>query len=166
MFDITRHHTSSYHPQTNSTCERLNSTLAQTLRMYCDKELTNWPQFLPSVMMAFKMSSATESTSLSPFHMVFGKEMSLPVDTALVPKHTMAPDAKPHFDELLERLKIAKEIALSNVKDAQSKSKERFDKKHKVPTYDLHDRSCYSVPKYLLGFLLNCSLDMKVLLHH
>ena len=127
MFDITHHHSSSYHPQTNSTCERLNSTLAQTLRMYCNKDQTNWPQFLPCVMMAFRMSPATESTTLSPFHMVFGKEMNLPVDTALVPKHTMAPDAKAHFEELIERLKMAKEIALSNVKESQAKSKERFD---------------------------------------
>ena len=99
--------------------------------------------------MAFRMSPATESISLSPFHMVFGKEMNLPVDTALVPKHTMNPDAKAHFDELLERLKIAKEIALSNVKDSQAKSKERFDKKSKVPTFDLHDRAllqCSKVP--------------------
>ena len=36
LFDITRHHTSSYHPQTNSTVERLNSTIAQSLRIYAD----------------------------------------------------------------------------------------------------------------------------------
>ena len=34
MFDITRHHNSAYHHCTNSSCERLNSTLAQTLRAY------------------------------------------------------------------------------------------------------------------------------------
>ena len=151
MFDITRHHSSSYHPQMNSTCERLNSTLAQTLRMYCNKEQTNWPQFLPSVMMAFRMSPATESTTLSPFHMVFGKEMNLPVDTALVPKHTMAPDAKAHFEELIERLKMAKEIALSNVKESQAKSKERFDKKSKEPTFDLHDRVLLRISKIETG---------------
>ena len=52
--------------------------------------------------MAFRMSPATESTTLYPFHMVFGKEMNLPVDTALVPKHSTSPDAKAHFEELLE----------------------------------------------------------------
>ena len=36
-------------------------------------------------MMAFRMSPATESISLSIFHMVFGREMNMPVDTALVP---------------------------------------------------------------------------------
>ena len=98
LFDITRHHTSSYHPQTNSVCERLNSTLAQTLRMYCEKDQSNWPDLLPSVMMSFRVSPATESISLSPFHMVFGKEMTLPVDTALVPKHTMTQDSKQYFE--------------------------------------------------------------------
>lgn len=71
--------------QTNSTYERHNSTLAQTLRMYWEKDQSNWPELLSSVMMSFRTSPATESISLSPFSMLFGKEMYLPVDTALVP---------------------------------------------------------------------------------
>ena len=35
FLQVTRHVTSSYHPQSNVTCERLNSTLAQSLRAYC-----------------------------------------------------------------------------------------------------------------------------------
>ena len=140
MFDITRHHTSSYHPQTNSTCERLNSTLAQTLRMYCEKDQSNWPDLLPSVMMSFRVSPATESISLSPFHMVFGREMTLPVDTALVPKNTMTPDARQYFEELLQRLKLAKDIAVSNMRSAQEKSKQYFDQKAKEPNFAVHDR--------------------------
>ena len=140
MFNITRHHTSSYHPQTNSACERRNSTLAQTLRMYCEKDQSNWPELLPSVMMSFRVSPATESISLSPFHMVFGKEMNLPVDTALIPKPTMAQDAKQYFEELLERLKMAKDIAISNMQLAQEKSKQYHDQKAKEPDFALHDR--------------------------
>ena len=37
LFNVTRHHTSSYHPQSNVACERLNLTLAQSLRAYCSK---------------------------------------------------------------------------------------------------------------------------------
>ena len=37
LFNVTRHHTSSYHPQSNVACERLNSTIAQSLRAYCSK---------------------------------------------------------------------------------------------------------------------------------
>jgi hypothetical protein len=58
-------------------CERLNSTLAQSLRAYCSKEQENWSRILPSVMMAFRMSP-TQSTQFSPYYMLFGKEMPLP----------------------------------------------------------------------------------------
>lgn len=151
MFDITRHKTSSYHPQSNAVCERLNSTLAQTLRMYCEKDQSNWPELLPSVMMSFRISPATESIALSPYHMVFGREMSLPVDTALVPKHTMSLDAKHHFEELIERLKMAKDIAVSNMKAAQEKFKNYHDQKAKIPEFALHDRVLLRVSKVPTG---------------
>jgi hypothetical protein len=44
------------HFGSNFACERLNSTLAQSLRVYCSKEQENWSRILPSVMMAFRMS--------------------------------------------------------------------------------------------------------------
>ncbi|CAC5404335.1 Retrovirus-related Pol polyprotein from transposon 297,Retrovirus-related Pol polyprotein from transposon opus,Retrovirus-related Pol polyprotein from transposon 17.6 [Mytilus coruscus] len=40
MLNITRHHTSSYHPQTNGLVERTNSTLIQAVRAYSDKTRT------------------------------------------------------------------------------------------------------------------------------
>ena len=108
--------------------------------MYCEKDQSNWPELLPSVMMSFRVSLATEPISLSPFHMVFGKEMNLPVDTALIPKPTMSQDAKQYFEELLERLKMAKDIAISNMQLAQAKSKQYHDQKAKEPDFALHDR--------------------------
>jgi hypothetical protein len=49
---------------------------------------------LPSVMMAFRMSPSTQSTQFSPYYMLFGKEMPLPIDTALIPEEIIdqAPD--------------------------------------------------------------------------
>ena len=145
MFDITRHKTSSYHPQSNAVCERLNSTFAQTLRMYCEKDQSNWPELLPSVMMSFRISPATESIALSPYRMVFGREMNL------VPKHTMSLDAKHHFEELIERLKMAKDIAVSNMKAAQEKLKNYHDQKAKIPEFALHDRVLLRVSKVPTG---------------
>lgn len=42
IFQVTRHFTSSYHPQTNATCERMNSTIAQCLHTYVNQHQTNW----------------------------------------------------------------------------------------------------------------------------
>lgn len=51
IFEITRHKTSSYHPQTNSACERQNSVIAQSLRTFCESHPEQWPNYLPSVIM-------------------------------------------------------------------------------------------------------------------
>ena len=89
LFEIKRFHTSSYHPQTNGTVERAKSTLLQALRSYISKDQGNWPKLLPSIMMAFRSMPNTESTGYSPYEMVFGETMNLPIDTSLIPKQTL-----------------------------------------------------------------------------
>lgn len=122
LFDITRHHTSSYHPQTNSTVERLNSTIAQSLRMYANAH-SSWPKLLPGIVMAFRMSPATQSTQYSPYELVFEKKMRLPIDTSLTPNTTMSKDFKSHLEDLIAKLKLIRENAASNMQKAQDKQK-------------------------------------------
>jgi transposase InsO family protein len=43
IFEVKHHYTSAYHPQTNATCERTNSTIEQSIRAYIDEEQNNWP---------------------------------------------------------------------------------------------------------------------------
>ena len=138
MFDGTCHHCSSYHPKTNLACERINSTMAQTLHAYVDKDQKNWVDFLPAAMMAFRSSPAS-GTGLSPFHLLFGKEMNLPIDTSLIPKTTLGLDAQHYFEQLLERLKAAKEIAGTNIRIVQEKSKQRHDVQAKDPGLKVGD---------------------------
>ena len=148
LFNVTRHHTSSYHPQSNSTCERMNSTIAQTLRTYCGNE--NWPKLLPSVMMAMRMTPNTESTGFSPFKMIFGKEMNIPFDVAMQPKDNIGKSAQEHVNELIDQLKMVQKIAKCNVDKAQEKGKTYYDKKARKPQFKVGDRvllQCMKVPK-------------------
>ncbi|KAK3084156.1 hypothetical protein FSP39_009188 [Pinctada imbricata] len=135
IFQVTRHFTSAYHPQTNSACERMNSTIAQCLRTYVNKDQTNWPSLLPGVMMALRMSPSTQTSGLSPYHLLFGKEMNLPFDTSLIPKDGLSKDAKSHVTGLMSHLKIVKDIATQNIKKAQVKQKEQYDKKTTTPNF-------------------------------
>ncbi|MCG8044300.1 MAG: DDE-type integrase/transposase/recombinase [Candidatus Thiodiazotropha taylori] len=139
MFQITRHYTSSYHPQTNATVERVNSTLTQTLRAYVNKEQSNWPSLLPSIMMAFRSSPCTESHQFTPFHLLFGKEMNLPIDTALIPKPSLGQNARQYFEELIQKLKVSQEIATKNMEAAKDQAKIRHDIKAEVPTFKRND---------------------------
>lgn len=80
----------------------MNSTIAQTLRTYCDKDQMNWSDRILSVMMALRMSPNTEFTGFSQFHMLFGKEMNLPFDIALQPKDNIGKSAKEYLEQLIE----------------------------------------------------------------
>jgi hypothetical protein len=82
LFQITRHHTSSYHPQSNSTVERVNASIGQALRTFCNKSQDDWDQYLPSIMMAFR-NAVSATTGFSPHYVLFGREMRTPLDTAL-----------------------------------------------------------------------------------
>ena len=102
IFDVTQHHTSAYHPSTNGMVERQNSTLAQSLRTYCGKEQTKWPELLPSIMMAFRKSPSMHSTEFSPYYLAFGTEMRLPFDVSLEPANHLGRDAKTFIEHKMQ----------------------------------------------------------------
>ena len=71
--------TTPFHPQSNAVIERMNKTLQNMLAKCMNEEQGNWPQQVPYVMMAYR-SSVQESTGYTPQFLVFGEELSLPLD--------------------------------------------------------------------------------------
>ena len=63
----------------------------------------------------------------------------------------MTLDARTHFENLTERLKIAKEIATAKAKEAQDTAKEYHDCKAKEPDFALHDRVLMRIAKVPTG---------------
>ncbi|CAG2197363.1 unnamed protein product [Mytilus edulis] len=151
MFNVTQHFTSSYHPQSNVACERTNSTLAQSLRAYCSEQQTNWPQVLPSIMMAFRMSPCTQSTGFSPYYMIFGREMPLPIDIALIPEELITQSPEKYIDQLINKVKIIHDLAKTNLEDAQLKSKTYYDKSTKIPNFKVGDHVLLKQEKVQIG---------------
>ena len=140
LFDVKRTKTSSYHPQTNATVERANSTVVQILRAYVEKNQQNWPSLLPSIMMAVRSSPCMESTGFSPFRLVFGKEMCLPIDTSLIPKSTLPVNTRQYFEQLLSNFKVTREIAQDRMEKAQEIAKQHHDVRAREPNYKLGDK--------------------------
>ena len=89
LYNIKQTFTSPYHPQTNASCERLNSFISQSIWAYNTADQNNWPKLIPSIMMEYRCTPAIKSTELSPFQTLFGEDMQIPVDADLLPKKTL-----------------------------------------------------------------------------
>ena len=140
LFQITRYYTSSYRPLLNGSVERMNSVILQALRIYCKGKQDDWVDLLPSIMMAYRMTPATQSTQFSPFFLCFGREMRLPIDTSLIPRGTLSQDFRTHLSNVLQNLEVSRKIATENILKAQDKYKTQYDKRTDTPSFQPADR--------------------------
>ena len=136
LFQVTKHHTSSFHPQTNSMAERTFSSLSRAIRSYCNVEQTNWHKQLPAIMMAFR-NAESATTGYTPYELVFGCKMRTPLDTALIPSESLTKSAQEYMQELVDSLKLTHLLVKSNRLAAQARQKKQYDRTAKKPTFHL-----------------------------
>src|SRR2546425_3042233 len=131
LFNIRRSTTSGYRPQCNATCEQFNRTILKCLRAYCSKQ-NEWDKYLQSIMYGYRATVSTSSTLQSPYRMMFGRDMILPIDIELGDqKSTGSAQADEYVKELVEKLKIIHEVARENEREYQEEYKKRYDKDSK-----------------------------------
>ena len=56
--------------------------------------------------MAYHSTPATQSSDFSPFFLLYGREMRLPIDIVLQPKDHLAQDYKIHIGRVLQNLEV------------------------------------------------------------
>lgn len=83
MFNMDKTRTSSYHTENDGMLERMNRTGLQD-NMLPDHQC-NWDEHVSLVMMAYH-SSAHASRQCTPFYLLFGHELQLPVDVMFGPQ--------------------------------------------------------------------------------
>ena len=64
--DMKLHFTSGYHPEGDGQTERMNQTLEQYLRVYCNYQQNNWSDLLPIAEFAYN-NAPNATTGISPF---------------------------------------------------------------------------------------------------
>ena len=79
LFNMDKTRTSPYHPESDGMVERMNRTLQDILAKYVSHHQRDRDEHLPLVMMAYR-SSIHASTQYTPFCLLFGHEMRLPID--------------------------------------------------------------------------------------
>ena len=67
IYQVNRHSTRSYRPQSNGCVERQNASVVQTIRMYVDRSQRNWHLVLPVALMSLRNAPNLETSGFSPF---------------------------------------------------------------------------------------------------
>ena len=116
--------TSGYHPEGDGQTERVNQTLEQYLRVYCNYQQNDWKSLLPLAEFAYN-NAPSATTGISPFFANKGYHPSI----AVHPERDLASSRARHFvtdlDELHQELRKA-------ITEAQAAYQESADK-HRLP---------------------------------
>ena len=75
-------------------------------------------------------ASRQATAKYSPYFMLFQKEMRLPIDTEVIPQENEEVDVEELMEKLLEARQQAFAEVDANIKSAQTKQKETYDRKH------------------------------------
>ena len=67
-----------YHPQSNSTLEVFHKYLKPTLKKLCEKDPSNWDQYLNQVLASYRVTPNL-ATAEMPFFLVYRRDPNLPL---------------------------------------------------------------------------------------
>ena len=79
LLHIDKTRNSPFHPQSSGLVEKLNGTIEDMLSKVVSKNQRDWDQYLPFLMLAYR-SSIHETLGETSNFMMFGREVSMPVD--------------------------------------------------------------------------------------
>ncbi|KAL1942409.1 hypothetical protein VTO73DRAFT_6011 [Trametes versicolor] len=125
--DMRLHFTSGYHPEGDGQTERVNQTLEQYLRVYCNYQQDNWSRLLPLAEFAYN-NTPSATTGLSPFFANKGYNPVISVHPEQDLTSARAREYAVDLDELHTALR-------DNISKAQARYQVQADK-HRLPAPD------------------------------
>jgi transposase InsO family protein len=145
LLQIKRINSTSFNPKMQGKVEKFHAGLNQTMSLYVNKYGNNWDDFVDYAVMVQRATPQTV-TKFSPFYLLHGREMRLPVTddlTARISDETNYSSAGNTVEvrtrTLAERLKEAYEVVRIHNRIGREKQKLQYDKKTKLVTFTVGD---------------------------
>ena len=131
--------TTPYHLQSDGTIERFNRTLLTMLSLAAVEDETHWDVKLPMLMMAYRLSQH-ETTGASPYSLMFGRELRLPVDLMFgLPETETSPNSNQYALRLRERLEKAYHHTREHTRAQQHRQKDLYDQRACGNPFEMDD---------------------------
>ena len=152
LLGIDKTRTTIRRPQSDGMVERANRTMQNMIASYISDKQNDWDEHLPLLLLAYR-SSVHETLGVSPARMIFGRDLTLPIDLAMgrpvrEEKHCVTDYAY----ELEQRLLDIHEYARKHLKIASDSMKRQYDVKTNHINYNIGDAVWYFKPSRRKGF--------------
>ena len=133
--------TTPYHAAGNGTTERWNKTLLDMLGTLDPDQKTDWKSHIGPLVHAYN-STKHESTNISPYYLMFGRQPRLAIDVVL--GLAQPGDAETNYSKYIEDLKkkltSAYKLADEKSRVAKARQKKYFDRKSHCAVVKTGDR--------------------------
>lgn len=126
-----------YHSRGNPCVERVNRTIVQKMSLYIaenNKQEKDWPTALQLIVYAIN-TTRHQSTGYTPFELIYGFNPTVALETL---NRTNVVDIL--AQNIQFKLSITQRDALLNTREAQLRSKERFDMGRTAPKFKVGDK--------------------------
>lgn len=150
---ITHYTATAYHPQSQGALERFHQTFKSMLTKYCIENNKDWDEGVHFMLYAIR-SCPQESLGFSPFSLVYGHTIRGPLEVmreCWLNQDLCMPLSK-YVKKFRERLKIANEMARSNLSKAQTTMKGVYDLKAVEKNFKPGDLVLAFLPLYSKPF--------------
>ena len=145
LLGIKKTRTSPYHPRSDGMVERFNRMLEAMSSKYVSDNQKDWDVHLPLVMMAYR-SSVREATTFTPYFMMFGRKICLPIDIMFGTQADQEPLTHGNYAATLRaKTENAYQIVRTRIQRVQKRTKHYYDK-NVTGSVIRERRSCESVP--------------------
>ena len=125
--------TASYHPMANGLVERMNGTLCDSIRAFCNDVGVTWDESISAILFVYR-NSIHAGISNTPAYLVFGRHLRSPLD-AQIDSFLRSSSSIPSDSDFLfsqaQRLSRAWDIARKTMQTYQRKYAARFDAAHR-----------------------------------
>ena len=123
--------TTPYHPMGDGQPERFNRTLINMLKCLNENEKGRWKDHVAKLAFAYN-ATINKSTGFSPFYLMFGREVRLPIDVMFGIEEGESCGSKTYDQFVTEwrtSMKKAVDIAQANLGVGKAGNKARYDRK-------------------------------------
>lgn len=160
LFQIDKTRTTPYHPQSDGMVERMNRTIKDMLSKYINANQTDWDRFVDGIVLAYN-TTPHETTRISPYRLVFGKEAKLPINVLTENENFTTSEKEAnkavYVRDLEEKLSTIHEQAREITKEASQRQKNYFDRNVRETNYEVGELVRRSQPKVGKGEKLKLS---------